>query len=233
MSFYRFPFALDMLESVQNVTYLVLTDTIIAEFPLLHSSRLSCIDLDYLIDVTENNPIRITVTCSLNTTTQYLSTPYLIFPPTMTSSKYIELPQYKNDMLLFDYVTLIEHKLYTNWNKRKLFIQELQNISTVIEFDPIDFSYVAICIKLTKDKLFVLCTVEIRLSDGFPISAPLLVVNDIQNSGSYPLENISLKINNSWSCERMAREYFIHICQQIYLISFGQIMEVNSKNIKS
>ena len=82
----------------------------------------------------------------------------------------------------------IAKKIKTRWLDRKLFIEEMQRLATVLEYDAIDFSHVAITLRVKKNNLYTICNVEFRISESFPKSLPLISVHDLQTQYSTILD---------------------------------------------
>mmetsp|Transcript_5506 Transcript_5506/g.5684 ORF Transcript_5506/g.5684 Transcript_5506/m.5684 type:complete len:347 (+) Transcript_5506:213-1253(+) len=197
------------------------------QFPLLHKSRLSSPELEYLIDVTENHPIQIII--------HFLLTPQdfnsfttectLIFPSTMILSKTIHtsdnLPKWTSDMLISDYLLAVESKLTYSWSSRRGFMEELRRIAAVVEFDPVDFSFISIVLRQKLGKRYVVCTVEIRFSSSFPNTAPYLTIYDLQTTYSTPIDSNTVKYSSHWSTQRAAREIFLQSCELVHKQAFG------------
>jgi hypothetical protein len=132
------------------------------------------------------------------------------------------------------------------WGVRRRFVTELQRISSVAEFDPVDFSYASVSLRLTRDKVFILAMVDLRLPPLFPAAPALLLIHDLLSGASFPLplpldsksNTQSNKVQSKrrgggvsiasgsffcplWTPERMAREYFWALCQEVQDLAFG------------
>ena len=215
---------LEILGTFEDVTMVMYSDDVtklLVEFPLLNKSRLSIPQLEYLLDVTESDPIMLGISFTFSASNDSTTTDISInFPRTMPCSKAMDIPRWNPDTMLFDYLPMLENRIFAGWFSRHSFVQELQRIAAVIEFDPIDFSFVSFVLRLKQNNLFTVCAVEIRLN-SFPSLAPLLALYDMQTTFTTPIKLSSVKYNNTWSPERSAREMFIVANSLIQEQAFG------------
>jgi hypothetical protein len=195
-----------MLETIPGVSYVLHKgqNQISLEFPLLDPSRSSFPhETDYLTDMTADRPITMILQVS-NITSEDLCSiePSILFPPALSSSNAFELPRWTRDTMLFDYVSTVESLVMQPWIIRKSFIQELQRISAVAEFDAIDFSSATIILRLTRNKMVLICSVDMTLPTHLsPGSAISLLVHDLQHICDYSL-TYSLPAGNSKQATR-------------------------------
>jgi len=122
-----------MLSTLQNVVILQYEDDqtkVLIELPLLDKKRLCLSSLDYLVDVTELDPIFLSIVMILSND-NFTTETSLQFPSNMPCSKHIEVPKWNSDMILFDFLHECEAKLSSGWTSRRLFIEELQRISGI------------------------------------------------------------------------------------------------------
>eukprot|EP01041_Mallomonas_annulata_P011761 gene11761-24661_t len=232
----RFLLNLEMLHTIRNVTIIPFNEEynhqihtkVYVQFKLLEKQRLTSIELEYLADVTETNPIYINIAFLLGNNNALSADTHIFFPPTMPCSKFIEIPKWTSDTIILDYLLEIESRLAGSWTARRLFLEELQRIAAVVEFDPIDFSFVSIAIRLKLNKVFAVCTVEMRLSHTFPSTAPLLAIFDLQTAFSSVIESTAMKYSSSWGAERAARELFLLSCDIVHTQAFGQSLSSSS-----
>jgi hypothetical protein len=224
---------LSLLSTLPQVSYLIQSDNsqLFLEFPLLEQSRLSYPQLEYLADITCSQPIFIQLTSSnLDSESSFTDTPSLAIPSTLPLSRQITLPSWSKDTLLFDYIHSIERLFLQSWYPRQLFIYHLQSLCAVLEFDPIDFSTVTVALKLSKNKMTIVCTVEIQIPFQFP-QAPLgLLVQDLLHRNSYPLPKPSPSEMNGGGCssggakaasEMIAKNVLLYIVKEIGNIAFS------------
>lgn len=222
-------FAIEILKNIKNITMILLRDEntkILCEFPLLSDAGYQNSNLDYLYDVTENNPIIISLElCNIRNS---LNVTYkVIFPKIMPCSKNLEFPKTLNgnssfdDTELIDLIPSIESKIINPWNDRKLFLEELQKLTSVLEFDAVDFSFVLIALRMKHNNMYTICTIEFRLSHLFPSQMPLVSLHDLQNSFSSPIETSSIKITKSFTPVRIARELLLLAGSVISHQAFG------------
>ena len=139
-----------------------------------------------------------------------------------------------------DIVTLkdsITKKIKSKWLDRKLFIEEMQRLATVLEYDAIDFSHVVITLRVKQDNLYTICNVEFRISEMFPKTLPLISVHDLQTqystiltsskisasaaSSSSSSRNKSMEgltgASPSFSVERLARELLLSVASEVII----------------
>ena len=208
------------------------------EFPLLQKNRLCVPELEYLIQfISETCPTPIYVlltSTDISLSNSFNSKPGLQFPKeNLPNLRNIALPNWDSSSTLYDYLPAVEQRIADTWGLRKKFVSELQQLAAVVEFDPVDFSFVSIAMRLTRHKHFILSIVDLRISGNFPTSPILLMVHDLLSGTSYPLESkrtISSTsfFSSSWTAERMAREYFLALCEEVETMAFGA--EDNKKN---
>jgi hypothetical protein len=230
--FLRFKLNVELLNDINNINAITWKDDIdnpnvkpkvIMEFPLLDKTRLVSNEFEYLLDVLENEIILINLIILLDSNDNMINTDVnLIFPTTMTLSKYTEIPKWDTNILINDYLMDIQAKLLYHWEYRKKFILEIQNIAAVIDFDPYDFSMVSYVIRLKSNNLFVLCSIEIRLSNNFPIIHPLISIYDIQTSFCTPIDSSLVKFNSLWKPEVSAKEIFLFSCDIVHKHAFNK-----------
>ena len=188
------------------------------EFPLLDSSRLSCPDIEYLLNILENNPIVMKFKFAIS---EGASTPSIHIPSILPTSKMVEYPSFNDKMSVRDYLSLVENILSMKLLQRRNFAFELRRITAVLEFDALDFSYISFAVRLRSASKFSLCVVELRLSGRFPESLPLVSVHDMASETSYPLESsVFAKVNRELGVETLAQELFQSIYKQIFKQAF-------------
>ena len=68
-----------------------------------------------------------------------------------------------------------------------------------------------------------MCIVDLRLPAQFPTAPVLLLVHDLLSGTSNPLETLASPafFVPGWSAERMARECFLQLCEDIVSVAFG------------
>lgn len=222
-----------MLQCIPNISYLVDTNNskIIVEFPLFDKERLSFPQLEYLADITQNNPIYFQFQIvNYHSSTNSISTPTLSFPSSFNTSINLQsqLPSYTSSTLLFDYIQSIEQLFYTTWYQRQLFLLELQSLTHVIEYDAVDFSSFIIMLKIIKNKMIVICNVQIILNIQYPSSLSngiTILVYDIQQGNTYPVPlNSHKELNdlNNKKASIITKYLLIHIIKYIQNIAFDE-----------
>ena len=209
-------FAVGIFRDIRNVAMILLNDEntkMIFEFPLLSSESNQNSDSEYLYDVTESDPIIVNVELTIirNTFTVMYK---VMIPKSMPCSKNIDFPKNSNKNLtddneLIDLIPSIESKILKSWRSRKLFIEELKQISAVLEYDAIDFSYVSIVLRMKYNNMYTICTIEFRISHFFPAAIPLMSLHDLQNAFSTPIDTSSVKVTKNNSPVRLARELLL------------------------
>lgn len=110
------------------------------------------------------------------------------------------------------------------WMFRKRFVEELSRIAAVIEFDAFDFSHIVIGVRLRRGQLCTVCTADIRLTAGFPMSLPLISIYDLLTSTSTVLNASAINCNRDIDCnaEKLAEEYLSLTAQFIAKQAFGE-----------
>lgn len=184
-----------MLQCIPNISFLVDTNNskIIVEFPLFDKDRLSYPQLEYLVDISQNFPIYFQFQIlNYHSSSNSISNPTLIFPSVFNTSINLQsqLQPYTSSTLLFDYIQSIEHLFYTTWYQRQLFLLELQSLCHVTEYDAVDFNSFIIILKIIKNKMIIICNVQIILSIQYPTSLSngiSVFVHDIQHGNTYPI----------------------------------------------
>lgn len=229
-----------------NISIFCLT----VEFPLLFSTfqdmkgedMIDSANINYFKDITlSSSTILLTFTIRFsnsNTLNSICTVDNNVISKTKTktnnknSSEYSKLESNKNinENILEDIVQLdalistIETRTYRNWLQRKKFIHEMQNISAVIEYDALDFSFITIAVRLKHLKMITLCSVDYRLSPNFPMTVPsiLISLHDLQNKFSVTC-NEELEYEQAfqqcdypqWTPEKIARHLFTSSCELI------------------
>jgi hypothetical protein len=222
-------FTLGLLEDMTNVTMISWTDNeimkILCEFPIFSSNDAPDPSSAYLYDTTDGDPICMSLILSVSKST---SAPYyeVIFPQSMPCSRNIDFPNNLpgcsgEDFNLIDLMPYIENKILSSLTYRKSFVEELQRLAAVLEYDAIDFSFCMIALRMKHNNMYTICTVEFRLTHSFPATIPLLSLHDLQNAFSAPIDTSPLKLSKSWSPERIARELLLLISEVISLQAFG------------
>lgn len=208
---------------------------VVVEFPLLAEGRLHCAELEYLLHVVSSlrPPVDITLCLSsddLALPSSFSTRPSLLLPRQhLHHLRHLILPSWDANSTLYDYLPALEESIALSWGHRKRFVSELQQIAAVVEFDPVDFSFVSLSLRLTRNKHFILSIVDLRIPAQFPSSPILLLIHDLLSGSSYPLENKSAGgistatfFSQEWTPERMAREYFLQLCAEIESMAFGK-----------
>jgi len=204
---------------------------VVVEFPLLHLDTLSVPELEYLVRFVASScpePITLVMSSSdVSMSNSFAHKPELVFPRNhLPNLRHIVLPNWDSSNTLYDYLPAIEQRIADTWGERKRFVSELQQVAAVVEFDPVDFSFVSLSMRLTRNKHFILSIVDLRIPSQFPTAPILLLVHDLLSGSSYPLENKSTIsspsfFSSSWSAERKAREFFLALCEEIESMAFG------------
>lgn len=238
---YKLPCIGDSGDAMSNQLISLDCPHVVVEFPLLEESRLTAPELEYLVQFMEAScpPIKISFTSSdLSMSNSFSTKPTLVFPKNhLPNLRHITLPNWDPASTLYDFLPAVEQRIVETWGVRKKFVSELQRISAVVEFDPVDFSRVSVSLRLTRNKHFILCIVDLRLPVTFPSSPIIVLIHDALSGASYPLESslagkrgrappVSSASSASffapgWPPERMAREYFWTLCDEIQSMAFG------------
>jgi hypothetical protein len=222
----KLEFALEMLQVKESISMIVWTEEkqlVLCEFPLLSNRSYTSPSLEYLLSVTKSQPIMISLILDIGNNDCKIDYKVL-FPPSMVCSKNIDFHKNNNsndDNYLLELFPNIEERLSINWLKRKAFLEELQRLIAVLEYDAVDFSFIMIALRMKHDKMYTLCTVEFRLSHLFPMQLPLMKLHDLQNSFDSNIDTSSIKVKAFWSPERVARELLLLSSSVISLQAFG------------
>ena len=219
---------------------------VVMEFPLLDKSRLHVPELEYLAHVLQASRPSLHATVTLTSShiaqsNSFFSKPSLHFSklPYLPNLRHVPLPSWDgSSTTLFDFLPAVEQSIADTWGRRKRFVSELQQIAAVVEFDPVDFSFVSLSLRLTRNKHFILSIVDLRIPALFPSAPILLQIHDLLSGSSYPLENKSTLSNaaflaSEWTPERMAREYFLQLCAEIESMAFGGKKSIIDGNTSS
>ena len=132
-----------------------------------------------------------------------------------TLASLIKLPPVSADTLLGDYLEKVRMGFIQSLLDRKVFVEELSKISCISEFNPVDFSFVSILVRLRCNKLFTLFLVYIRIqSSKFPKFPPVVTIHDLVSSNIILVENGDLETvwKESDSMRIRVTKMFILIC---------------------
>ena len=188
------------------------------EFPLLEQSRLSCPDIEYLLQLLESSPIILKFRFSFSDNS---CTASVQMPSILPCSKTIEFPPYNDNMTPRDYHSLVENILSMKLSQRRNFILEMRKIAAVLEFDAVDFSFVSVGVRMRSASMFSLCVADIRLSSTFPESLPLVSVHDLASGSSHPLaSSLFSQINLQQDCDLLCKDVLLVICRQVFQQAF-------------
>ena len=225
----KMDFAVEVLRINQDASMILIIDEnpkILCEFPLLPNTGYKKPDLEYLYDVTEADPIMINIELVMMKGSLIVN--YKVtFPKLMTCSKNIDFPtnygaNTTDENSVIDLVPFIETRILSPWNNRKMFLEELKNLTAVLEYDAIDFSFVLIALRMKHDNMYTICTVEFKLSSSFPSVMPLTCLHDLQNPFSTPIDTSSIKYSKSSTPARLARELLMLSSTVISQQAFGE-----------
>lgn len=127
----------------------------------------------------------------------------------------------ENEFNIINVIEREEKRLVNTWLKRKLFVEEIIGIATIIEYDPIDFSFISFAVRLKKGRLFSLCICECKFYNPL-LLLPLVSIHDFQNTFSFPLDNLQEKIaySSSMTPSQLANDLFVCVCKVISNQSF-------------
>src|SRR3546814_16333879 len=92
------------------------------------------------------------------------------------SSKLVKPVPISEQGTIFDILPVLEENLAASWANRSIFIESLASIGAVIEYDPVDCSFVSLLVRARAGKRFGLCTVDIRLQHTFQATKTLVTV---------------------------------------------------------
>merc|ERR1719487_1131854 len=121
-------------------------------------------------------------------------TPTVSFPSIMVASRLLPLPSYDTNDTPLDFNAQLCDTLIQNWRSRKDFVQAYQSFAAVLEYDAVDFAFLSYSVRVTHQKMYMVCVAEIRLAGGFPESEPLVMLHFLQQGHSVPLDNIYARI---------------------------------------
>jgi len=142
--------------------------------------------------------------------------------------KIIDIPKFNSDTLLVDALALVREQFINAWSKKKLYIEELTRIACVTEFNPVDFSFASLLIRLKYNKLFTLFLVNIRIAAVFPKHSPVLTIYDLQSSSIIMVESSEFAWNSSDAIEVLARKTVLFICNLMNSRAFPDRISKNS-----
>lgn len=222
-------FTLELLRDISNVTKILWIEndmkTIICDFPLLSGRDSLNPSATYLYDTTKDDPIYISLMLKVERPDSPLDYK-VVFPRSMPCSRNLDFQNSfqgisSEDISIIDILPHVENKVLTSIASRKLFLEELQRFTAILEYDAIDFAFILIALRMKYNNMYTICTVEIRLAHSFPMSIPLLSLHDLQNSFSAPVDTSSIKLNKSWGPEKLARELLLLTSSVISQQAFG------------
>jgi Brain and reproductive organ-expressed protein (BRE) len=176
----------DLLTTVCNsgLLYNIMFEFRLTDGAFLHSQH----DSEYITNILAPEGIRILLSLSFDDTleTDKIRIGYeLLFPKGMVALSWVPYSKHEEDANIFELLSQIETALLANWRKRKAFVQELVKLSASLEYDAIDFSYISIAVRLKRNKLITLCSIEFRLGADFPQELPKIAFVDLMNSQSH------------------------------------------------
>jgi hypothetical protein len=225
-------FLVDMLKDIPQAALLVEASggQLSVEFPLLDATRLqhTHTGLQYLCDVLDASPITVCISLSCSSSGQVTTNPSLVFPDTLPCCRVIDVPKWNFEKLtIFEYITQLEKLVLSNWEVRHLFMNHLQKISAVYEFDAIDFSYAAFVLRAKQKNMFSMCSIEVKLTSSFPKEPPMVTFFDMKTSLSTIVDPAEIIQSNcfgsSWAIESMADGIFLFCWEKLLFMSFGTI----------
>ena len=222
-------FTLELLRDISNVTKILWVEndvkTIICDFPLLSGRDSLNPAAAYLYDTTKDDPIYISLLLKVERADAPLDYK-VVFPRSMPCSRNLDFQNSFHgmsleDISIIDILPYVENKVLTSIASRKSFLEEMQRFTAVLEYDAIDFAFILIALRMKYNNMYTICTVEIRLTHSFPLSIPLLSLHDLQNSFSAPVDTSSIKLNKSYTPEKLARELLLLTSSVISQQAFG------------
>ena len=82
-----------------------------------------------------------------------------------------------------------------------------------------------ITMRMKYNNMYIVCTIDFRLSHHFPSTIPLISLHDLQNSYSTPIKtefNTTIKRTmHLWSVQRLARELLLSASSEISTQAYG------------
>ena len=212
---------LDEFGGSSDFSLLITSSTnVLIQFPLLKKERLHCPDIEYLDDLLEDNPIMVCLNFGKETNNSSSSSSsikaQIDAPTSLPCTKALSFPSFGADMQVSDYTSMAENIISMNLSQRRTFVLEMLRISASIEFDALDFSFVAFTVRLKSASMFSVCVVEVRLSHAFPDTLPLASIHDLSTNFSAPIEShIFSRISQSEPA-LIAQDFFKVVCKQIH-----------------
>jgi hypothetical protein len=223
-------FTADMLIGFEGSSYFVEScdcEKMFIDVPILWKSRLSFSDLEYLADVTEQDPVKIAITISRNLDSSVSISSSIKYPVSMPCSRFTDVPKWNSvNETITDYIHSAETAIYLNWRDRQSFVKQLESISATYEFDAVDFSYVAFVIRVKMKNMFSMCSVEVKFHSTYPKDPPQVILLDMQTSLSSIIDPVEIVQSGhyqwNWPPERLADELYLFCYERLYALSFGQ-----------
>lgn len=185
-------------------------DLTLVEVPILNPTANSSADMQYLFDMLADD--RPYFSIILNSATKRFEVSFKTSSTFSSLAKFVDFPKPTADMLLSKYLADLRKQFIETWRFRKEYIEELCRLCCVTEFQPIDFSFASILIRLKYNKLFTLFMVKIRISGSFPKYPPVLTIYDLQSSSILLLESADFIWNPSDSINTLASKTILFIC---------------------
>lgn len=222
-------FTADMLIGFEGSSFVVDNrdcEKITVDIPLMWKSRLSFTDLEYLADVTKQDPIKISVSISKNQDNSVSISSCVKYPILMPCSRFADVPKWNTaNETISDYIHSAETAIYLNWRDRQAFVKQLESITATYEFDAIDFSYIAFVLRVKMKSMFSMCSVEVKFHSTSPKDPPQVTLLDMQTSLSSIIDPLEIVQSGhyqwNWPPERLADELYLFCYERLCALSFG------------
>jgi len=191
------------------------SDLTLIEVPMLlqlHTDE-SFADLQYLFDaIGDDQPFFSIV---LNSTSKRFEVSLKTSTKLSPLAKAIEFPKPKVDTLLLSYLTMMRTQFVQAWRSRKQYIEELRRLCCVTEFQPLDFSFASLLIRLKYNKVCTIFLATVRISGPFPKNPPTLTIYDLLSSSILLFESADFSWDPNDNINTLAANTVLFICKMM------------------
>ena len=186
---------------------------VLIEIPFITNADSTTPELQYLVSVVRDDMPTLCIV--LNSAAEKFEVFLRSSKQGASISKLIEFPKITIDFLLGNYISDLRSQFSVTWRFRKSYIEELSRLCCVTEFQPTDFSFVSLLIRLKHNKLFTLFVSTIRISGPFPKFPPVLTVYDLQSSSIVLVEQSEFPWDSKDSAKCLACKTLLFICNMM------------------
>lgn len=211
-----------MVHTIENSTILKLRNQpydVLIQYPLELTTDEA--EFEYLSTVLQSTPIYVSLQISLGSLMKI--TPSVVFPISMTATRLMGVPTYHPNDTPLEFNAHVKDALLRTWGHRKALVEAFQTFTAVLEYDATDFSFLSYTVRVTHQKMYMVCVAELRLTCGFPDVEPLVMLHFLQQNHSVPLENLYTRIKyaKGWTVDKIAKEIFCIVYKWIEETAFG------------